>query len=408
MRYKQKPYVLYERSMPSGSTVFYYYSYDRDGNKTPSKSTGIGYSRDKDKAKKRKEADSYLWSLFEAGELTEGRNKPTLKGWVDKKHFFDWYKSDYVRSKLRRSDKGKAKITRGYIETGKKVFDKHIAPYHGSKYIDEITPAHCEELLFRWVDDGYTHKTANNFRSYYSIIMREAKRLDVIQYNPWDNVPGLSVESEKKGAFTAGEVKQLLDGAHRKDNRDRVYYYAMKVAFFTGMRIGEIVGLQTDDIIDAHIERDNDRIDYSYIRVTCQWSMKEKKLVPVKDKEPRDIPITPELREELQQFLTGSGRFLFSHHPRQETPITANRLRDWLYRQMEALGIDRMDERGRIKTFHSSRRFLNTLLRLQHVDGELIRKLTGHDSDAMTEHYTDYMPGDLTVIADAQKLIDKK
>jgi integrase len=69
-----------------------------------------------------------------------------------------------------------------------------------------------------------------------------------------------------------------------------------------------------------------------------------------------------------------------------------------MYDRMNAVGIERSD---RNLSFHSARRFFNTLLR-RSVSGDVLRKMTGHDSDEMTEHYTDYLPEDLSAIADAQ------
>lgn len=412
-RYRENDYNIYPRAL-GDKTVFYYYYYDRDGKRSAPRSTGVGFTRKRDEAKKRKEAEAYVKSLYDSGKLSHERDVKTLSQFVESRRFFDWYKSTYVRGKLARSERGedgqvkRAKITQGYIEKGGRVFKQHIEPYHGDKYIDEIGPEDCDDLLFLWVDNGLSQKTANNNRSYYSTIMKEAKRLGVIKVNPWDNVEGLAPGSKRKGAFSVGEVKKFLDQAPKEAQRERLYYYATKLAFMTGMRISEIVGLLTDDIIDRKIEQGGQEISYSYVRVEKQWSTELKRRVPVKDKDPRDIPIMPELRAELDQFLTGKGRFLFSFHPEQKTPITGNRLRDWLYDVMESLEISRIDDRGRTKTFHSTRRFLNTLLKMNSVDGDLVRKFTGHDSDEMTEHYTDYLPEDLKVISEAQsKLLDK-
>lgn len=53
-------------------------------------------------------------------------------------------------------------------------------------------------------------------------------------------------------------------------------------------------------------------------------------------------------------------------------------------------------------TFHSSRRFANTLWRLGGVPDPVVRRWTGHATEAMTERYTDYLAGDLELIASAQ------
>jgi integrase len=392
-RYKENPFTLFERSLPSGTTVFYYYTYDRHGKRTSPRSTGIGYTRKRDAKKKGREAEEYLWDLYDRGALGGRRDVPTLSEWVARKNFWDWHRSEYVRGKLARSAQGKEKITQGYVDKGKSVWRDKIEPYHGEKYIDEITPQDCDELLFQWVDDGHAHKTANNFRSFYSVMMKEAKRLGYIATNPWDNVEGLQPGDNRFGAFTIAEYQKLFNSPIGEKKRDRVYFYAIKLAFLTGLRISEVVGLQVKNIRDIEIQSGETTLTYSYVHVDRQWSAQYHKLIPVKDKEPRDVPITPALREEIDQFL--SGEFVFSFHPRSENPITGNRLREWFYERMEELDIPRYDENGKKKVFHSTRRFFNTLLKQSNVAGDTIRRFTGHDTEAMTEHYTDYLPEDM-------------
>jgi integrase len=69
---------------------------------------------------------------------------------------------------------------------------------------------------------------------------------------------------------------------------------------------------------------------------------------------------------------------------------------------MDANGISPADREARNITFHSARRFFNTLLRHEKVADSIIRRFTGHDSDEMTEHYTDYLPEDMQEISRAQ------
>jgi integrase len=53
-------------------------------------------------------------------------------------------------------------------------------------------------------------------------------------------------------------------------------------------------------------------------------------------------------------------------------------------------------------TFHSLRHFANAQLR-GAVPDETLRKLTGHATGAMTDHYDHTTEGDLEVLAEAQE-----
>lgn len=403
-RYREKPWSLVARQMSSGATVYYYHWYDEHGRRQGPKSTGIGYRSKKDRAKAEKQANQYCADLFRAGRLGIRADGKTLDDFVQEQHFFDWHKSRYVRNLLARSSKDKPGITQNYIEDGAAVYENRIKPVHGGIAIDEISAADCEDLLFDWKAQGYAPKTINNYRSYYSTILGEAERLDVIELNPWRKVEGMKAESEHRGGLTIAEGKLLMapDGV-KDDPRHRVYYLATKLAFLTGLRIGEVCGLYTDDVKQVRRETASGELTVYYIDVRMQYHPKLRKRVAVKDKDARAVPITPEMFAELEPYLTGQDRYLFSLHPRQATPLTSNRLRDWFYRRCEAVGIE-YGERN--VSFHSARRFFNTLLR-RRVSGDVLRKMTGHDSDEMTEHYTDYLPEDLATIAEAQSEVLK-
>jgi integrase len=218
-------------------------------------------------------------------------------------------------------------------------------------------------------------------------------------------VPELRAERNHYGAFTISEVSKIIstEGIDFDSDRNRLYYYATRIGFLAGLRIGEVCGLLTDNVHDIQVSAEGQTVRMSYLSVERQYNPKTGKREIVKDKDERKIPISAELRSELDRFLTGSGRYLFSFHPRQETPITPNRLREWLYSRMEQIGIPEADRKERKIAFHSTRRFFNTLLRHERVADDVIQRFTGHDSDEMTDTYTDYLPQDLQMIASAQR-----
>jgi integrase len=199
------------------------------------------------------------------------------------------------------------------------------------------------------------------------------------------------------------EGARLLAPDGIDSDSDRLYYLATKLAFLTGLRIGEVCGLLVGDIKSKTYQRGDDSVTMYYLDVSRQYNRKLKRLTPTKDKEQRAVPIMPQLYAEIETLLTAPpDTFLFSFHPAKSQPITANRLNEWLQRRLDSLGIS--DRRERNITFHSGRRFFNTLLR-RRVSGDVLRKMTGHDSDEMTEHYTDYLPDDLAAISEAQQAL---
>jgi integrase len=401
-RYRETPWTLTAVKVPSGARVWYYYWYDGDKRLGP-KTTGIGYKRDRDKAKSKKQAADYCAALFRSGRLGSQAEGVTLSQWVEKQRFFDWHRSKWVRGILARSEAERPGITEGYVNRGRVTFEKQIQPYHGGMAIDEITASDCEDLLFQWASSGRTHKTVNNWRSYYSTILAEAERLGVISVNPWSSVSQLRAASEKRGGLTLAEGAAVIspDGIDFDSERERMFYLATKTAMMTGLRLSEVAGLTAADLKSKTIQVNDTDVTMHYVDCEKQWSAELKHRVPVKDKDARAVPITPELWDELTATPIKQDAFVFSLRPDHSYPLPINRLEEWFNARVESLGIDR---KARRVTFHSSRRFFNTLLR-RRVSGDVLRKMTGHDGEEMTEHYTDYLPEDLAAITDAQQAI---
>jgi integrase len=397
-RYRETPWTLTARLTPSGARVWYYFYYDERGKRWGPKTTGIGYRKDRDKARTKKEAAEYCAALFRSGRLGSSAEGVTLDAWVERQRFFEWERSKWVRGILARAEQDKAKLTEGYVKRAGAIYRDRIEPFHGGIVIDGIGPSDCEDLLLgTWKAEGKKNKTLNNWRSVYSTIMAEAARLNVIERNPWESVQQLSVSSERRGGLTIAEGNALLQLPADTGN-DRVYALATKTAMMTGLRLSEVAGLLVSDVKSNTRNVNGVEITNYYIDCTRQWSAGLKKRVPVKDKDARAVPILPGLFDEL----TGrrkQGEFVFSLRPDNDYPIPINRLEEWFNARVESLGVDR---KARKVTFHSTRRFFNTLLR-RRVSGDVLRKMTGHDSDEMTEHYTDYLPEDLAAITEAQR-----
>lgn len=395
--YRETPWTLAAVKIPSGSRVWYYYWYDERGKRRGPKSTGIGYKRDRDKARTKKEAADYCATLFRTGRLGSSAEGTTLDEWVQRQRFFEWERSKWVRGILARAEKDKAKLTEGYVKRAGAVYRDRIAPHHGRILIDEITAADCEDLILgAWKQTGVKNKTVNNWRSVYSTIMAEAARLNVIERNPWESVQQLSVSPERRGGLTLAEGAALLETVDETD-AERVYKLLTKTAMMTGLRLSECAGLIVSDIKSRSAMIGDETYTTYYIDCTRQWSADMKKRVQVKDKDERAVPITPNMAAELTQGK-GQDAYVFSLRPDGSYPPPINRVEEYFNQRVESIGIARKERRI---SFHSTRRFFNTLLR-RRVSGDVLRKMTGHDSEEMSEHYTDYLPEDLTAITDAQ------
>lgn len=379
---------MHTRTKANGLRVWYYQTYDLDGVRTTARSTGIGFTNEANRKRTRRQAEELCWKLYKDDKLVPETNDVTLGRFVDDRHWWDYEKCEYVKQKLARSPEGKPAITERYAADARSIMQNWILPEHENMKLRKITPRHLEKLLFAWKEQS-SAKTANNRRAVYSTMLAEAARLGYIKENPWERVMSLTAEHRPWGSLTLREVGALLDPNDWQERWPKhLYYTAVAMAYFSGMRIGETLGLQREDVRDG------------YVRIQHSWNDKQQKIGQTKDKEVRDVPIPDWLRPHLEEYLDHDG-FVFSLTD-GKTPLGKNTLPDALREALKAIGISEKERSERRIVFHSGRRWFNTYLSNNGVSNSIVQKLTGHDSDAMTEYYTDFHVEDLGEVARLQ------
>jgi integrase len=112
--------------------------------------------------------------------------------------------------------------------------------------IEEIKPSDVKKWLYKLVDIG--SKSKRIYLSVLSGIFQEALFDEVIDKNPVRNVRLPSYKAPKIEPFNADEVKSIMALA-KNDN----YRFYLAIAFYTGMRTGEIIGLKKIDIDFEHM-----------------------------------------------------------------------------------------------------------------------------------------------------------
>lgn len=125
----------------------------------------------------------------------------------------------------------------------KNVYDRYIKKEFGKKQVKSLRA----DIIQRFINKAageYSKSVAStiNFLLYDSL--RQATRNGIIAKNPMENTtPPKYKESGKKKALTAETERIFLDAAKESN-----YYPLYRLASLTGMRIGEVLGLQWQDI----------------------------------------------------------------------------------------------------------------------------------------------------------------
>jgi integrase len=175
----------------------------------------------------------------------ESVKSPTLKeyidGWSDNsgERQAGWYEKVAVLS-----------LKHSTYRSYRLIIDQTLIPAFGSKPINEITSRMISDLISQRVKDGIRSATARNIKNCLSAILRHAVNPDgLIPSNPARNVPIPTPEDERQSKeqdpFT-WEERGKIEETFRKEYPG--HYSLVVCGFRTGLRIGEIIGLQWQDI----------------------------------------------------------------------------------------------------------------------------------------------------------------
>lgn len=178
--------------------------------------------------KEAKKAERELLLSVEENGFTDHSSKQTFKEVADL-----WFESYQNTVKPTTAKNLKSKL------------DTMIEDYFKEIRIKDITVIFCQDLFLK------LSKRYVMYASYTSIlnrIMRYAVLLDIINTNPLDKVikPKSKEIQKKENCYTKEELNKFLKIA--KKDSSQVFYTLAHTIAYTGLRIGEALGLRWSDI----------------------------------------------------------------------------------------------------------------------------------------------------------------
>lgn len=167
----------------------------------------------------------------------------------------------------------------------KNRYEKNIKPIIGSMLLSDVKPLHVQ-TIFNRMNDGYKTKTIQLTNAVLYNMFDMALANDIIMKNPCTKTQyiNLGKESKEREALSIYEQELLLKVIDR-------YSHSLQFRFVlqTGLRVGEVIGLEWDDIDFEKKELSVKRtMDYSY--QTHSWIT----TTPKSKKSLRTIPLTKE------------------------------------------------------------------------------------------------------------------
>lgn len=309
------------------------------------------------------------------------------------------YVKSYLKSMLTRGQKGKA-VSINTAERHQRALDNHVLPAAGDWVMGAVRRRHVEELLEDWSQkknksgERYAPSTVNTWLKVMRQFMRHVYALEELGPSPVEDVTPLALTHTKneRTCLTVEEAALLLKTLAGED-RWAHYYPMVLLGLSTGARHSELSALHWDDI-------DTDR---KVIRLHHSQN-KGRRKAGTKTNKRKTFPLLPEIEAALTEHRQ---RMIAEQHPALATGIVfparvrPENAKHGCYMQRWTLRgvLEKVCEVAEVPriTPHDFRVFLDTRLLVAGVHPELVRAMTGHDTEAMTEHYAHVSPEDKAI-----------
>lgn len=263
---------------------------------------------------------------------------------------------------------------------------EHVCEQLGDIYVDRLNA----DDITRWRDrQRDAPETINGRLRVLKTMMRAATHELGLPRNPAEMVRTIratGVEDAETNMLSSEELAEVLAFIEH----DRPRWHALFVAAaFTGARFGELSALRWEDI------------DHERGEVHIRRAQVRGKVGNTKTKKRRKVAMTPVLADALRRHRR---RLLEEQAPGLDAGWVFPNTKGGLMRNssptkalkaaLAAAGVERR------VTFHGLRRTFNNLAR-QAASGQVVRAITGHVTERMTEHYSDVGLDEKRQVADA-------
>lgn len=270
----------------------------------------------------------------------------------------------------------------GYIKTMRRpstferyqgLLAKHILPQIGQLPIDQVSRAVVRELLL--LKKGkLSDSMVRLIKDVVSGVCNHALEDGLIESNPVAGITRrlqLGRDKEEVEPFTLEEMVGFLDTAG-KNNRE--FYPFFLLAFRTGLRLGELLGLEWGDV------------DFRGRFLEVRRSFKNGRFARPKNGKSRRVDLSNQCIQTLtslrkqrmaESLASGLGNIVETIFHRKGEPISQNTVRNVFNRVLARAGI-------RKKRFHDIRHTYASMMLSNGQSPQYVREQMGHSSISIT------------------------
>ena len=214
------------------------------------------------------------------------------------------------------------------IASYESALSRHIYPMIGARRLDDIRRQDVQRMIEALMADGKSPSTINNVLSPLRVIFRRARRRGEVQSDPMSDLEVPASRGRRERFATRDEVRTLI--ATLPTEKDRAFW---GVAFYAGLRRGEIIALRWLDIHESVLS-----VERSWCDKTRQFK------APKTAQGKRLVPLPPQLHNLLAAHrLTSSpadpDSLVFANHagnPAEPRSFLAHAKRAWTTMNLDA------------------------------------------------------------------------
>ena len=265
-----------------------------------------------------------------------------------------------------------ANVKASTVDTYRSVLDTGLVPALGDLRLDQIGPRHIERYKAR---KKVSAKTMRNHLGVLSKLLNVAKKYELITNVPDMEPPDPAKQSVEELEFwDFDEADRVLEAAKSEPRIENI----VRLAMFTGLRMGEVCGLQWGDI-DMHKGHLIVRRTYSHKRVTSPKSNRKRR-VPLS--QAAIDTLTSQKAETYMRARPGEPDWVFFD---ESGLFSYNRIKDGYWRIVKNAEVTRI-------SFHGLRHTFASHAVMRGVPIEVLQKWLGHSDIRQTMKYAHLAP----------------
>ena len=232
------------------------------------------------------------------------RRKSTKRGFATKKEAEEWLRNFLITQKadfdMKFEDFWKmycadmeTRLREHTMRTKKYIVELKILPYFGNKRVNDITAANIRQWQNELIKMGYSPTYLKTINNQLSAIFNYAVRYYDLKSNPCAKAGSMGKsKAEEMDFWTGEEFRKFIDSVMNK----RLSYMAFMTLYWTGMRLGELLALNPNDV---DLEKRTISITKSYQRL----GKKDVITPPKTPKSKRVITIPEFLAADIKDYM---------------------------------------------------------------------------------------------------------